>query len=881
VHSGRPPAAESKPAAGSAKRFTSCHDLATLCGGDAVRGPASHTGEGFVPLSRRWSTMFMPARMRRLARTLMILVAVLGVGVVSTGIAQAELSIGNGEYIIINSLHVGYPALSTTSKCGKSLIDGPGGLPVTVVATFVNADGSGPNAPYGGLESWSGGTVGTDDDHYGTDVGGNQTQFFHVMAYPADGWHGAGAYRFDPFAQDGSLKVAYTATERTVNVAGYPPSGGGEFVKCPFAHPFDINNVLSDAAKSGAEEVLGAACEACSAWYDGVKQALDFNDLFNSSLKNSIVDDPPDNNYQQLVTAQPAPVLDPPAGMTADQDSTLLNLESALATDIGLDRALLTSEDRAWGALNGGDRSAYLAQTKAIAAFADQLAGNIPALDQLFTDFQAAYAPSIPAFSVTHQDVARYQVDSMKGVMPDEAAVLSQLGATTADEAQIVDAIISVDATQISAADGVNALFQQNDDALVGPLQGMATWARDVATTPPPVVLDVSPGTLDPSGGQQVTVTGSNLTGVTALTFGASTPTSGQGIDVACTSDTECTAYAPPGHGTVDVVAVGPGGPSATGPQDRVSYVAPAKPVVTRIYPSSGPISGRTEVSVTGSGLSGGTVYFGPTPSDSVRCSDTLCTAYSPTAASAGAVDIQVQTDGGATRRAGHRQHHAVERVQPRRRDGDHQRLPLQRRHRCTVRARHQLVELRRRQRQHHDRGRAAVVRRLDRRRAGRRTGRHLGGDARRPLHLRRRRAHRHRHLAVDRPQHRRDSLHHHGHQSGLRLDQCSDRRQLRLRRSLLRHPLHRHHSARHRRRRGRHRVDGQRPGDIARRVHLLRRPGAGHRQRHARHRQHRRRYLGGHLRQPPRRRAGDVRRLSRLRSDLHRHHMRRHRSGR
>jgi streptogramin lyase len=600
-----------------------------------------------VPLSRRWSTMFMPARMRRLARTLMILVAVLGVGVVSTGIAQAELSIGNGEYIIINSLHVGYPALSTTSKCGKSLIDGPGGLPVTVVATFVNADGSGPNAPYGGLESWSGGTVGTDDDHYGTDVGGNQTQFFHVMAYPADGWHGAGAYRFDPFAQDGSLKVAYTATERTVNVAGYPPSGGGEFVKCPFAHPFDINNVLSDAAKSGAEEVLGAACEACSAWYDGVKQALDFNDLFNSSLKNSIVDDPPDNNYQQLVTAQPAPVLDPPAGMTADQDSTLLNLESALATDIGLDRALLTSEDRAWGALNGGDRSAYLAQTKAIAAFADQLAGNIPALDQLFTDFQAAYAPSIPAFSVTHQDVARYQVDSMKGVMPDEAAVLSQLGATTADEAQIVDAIISVDATQISAADGVNALFQQNDDALVGPLQGMATWARDVATTPPPVVLDVSPGTLDPSGGQQVTVTGSNLTGVTALTFGASTPTSGQGIDVACTSDTECTAYAPPGHGTVDVVAVGPGGPSATGPQDRVSYVAPAKPVVTRIYPSSGPISGRTEVSVTGSGLSGGTVYFGPTPSDSVRCSDTLCTAYSPTAASAGAVDIQVQTDGG------------------------------------------------------------------------------------------------------------------------------------------------------------------------------------------------------------------------------------------
>ena len=69
-------------------------------------------------------------------------------------------------------------------------------------------------------------------------------------------------------------------------------------------------------------------------------------------------------------------------------------------------------------------------------------------------------------------------------------------------------------------------------------------------------------------GGTSVTITGTNLTGATAVRFGLGNAT-GFTVD----SDTQITATAPAGSpGTVDVTVATPGGTSARSPADRYTY---------------------------------------------------------------------------------------------------------------------------------------------------------------------------------------------------------------------------------------------------------------------------------------------------------------------
>ncbi len=75
----------------------------------------------------------------------------------------------------------------------------------------------------------------------------------------------------------------------------------------------------------------------------------------------------------------------------------------------------------------------------------------------------------------------------------------------------------------------------------------------------------------------------------------------------------------------------------------------PIDSTVTRISPSSGPTSGGTVVTITGSNLLGATaVDFGSNAATSVTCSATSCSATSPPR-SAGAVDVTVKTPEGTS----------------------------------------------------------------------------------------------------------------------------------------------------------------------------------------------------------------------------------------
>jgi hypothetical protein len=157
---------------------------------------------------------------------------------------------------------------------------------------------------------------------------------------------------------------------------------------------------------------------------------------------------------------------------------------------------------------------------------------------------------------------------------------------------------------------------------------------------PAPTVTKVEPGSGPAAGGTSVTITGTDLTGVTAVKFGATYATS-----FTPGSSTSMTAVAPAGTGTVDVTVTATGGTSAAGAADHFTYV-PA-PTVTKVEPSSGPAPGGTSVTITGTNFTGATaVQFGSSNATSFTFnSATSITATSP--AGTGTVDVTVTTPAG------------------------------------------------------------------------------------------------------------------------------------------------------------------------------------------------------------------------------------------
>ncbi|MFE2225351.1 IPT/TIG domain-containing protein [Streptomyces kronopolitis] len=138
-------------------------------------------------------------------------------------------------------------------------------------------------------------------------------------------------------------------------------------------------------------------------------------------------------------------------------------------------------------------------------------------------------------------------------------------------------------------------------------------------------------------GGTRVTLLGSHLTGATAVHFGPRLAT-----EVVVVSDHEITLVTPAGHGVVDVTVTTPGGTSAPMP---FYYLPP--PRVTGLFPASGPVTGGTAVTLTGTALATArTVGFGGTAVTPVVLSDSVLTVTAPPGP-AGGVPVTVTTIGG------------------------------------------------------------------------------------------------------------------------------------------------------------------------------------------------------------------------------------------
>lgn len=158
-----------------------------------------------------------------------------------------------------------------------------------------------------------------------------------------------------------------------------------------------------------------------------------------------------------------------------------------------------------------------------------------------------------------------------------------------------------------------------------------------------PSITGIYP-TMGPTGGADtVTVFGSGLALTSAVHFGSAAVT-GLTVD----SDSQLTATAPPGTGTVLVTATTPGGTSTVGLGNAYyCYVPP--PVVTSLSPAQGSASGGDSVLIRGSGLTyTDAVLFGTTQASFAAVSDTMVVATAPHGA-AGPATVTVHSPGGTS----------------------------------------------------------------------------------------------------------------------------------------------------------------------------------------------------------------------------------------
>jgi hypothetical protein len=150
--------------------------------------------------------------------------------------------------------------------------------------------------------------------------------------------------------------------------------------------------------------------------------------------------------------------------------------------------------------------------------------------------------------------------------------------------------------------------------------------------------MPLSPNQGSTGGGTPVTITGTGLSGTTAVTFGTKPATS-----ITNVSPTQVTAVSPSGTGAVGVTVTTPGGTS-----NPVSFFYVGAPFKSSLGVSSGPLAGGNTIAINGTGFSTATsVAFGGNTATPTVISDSSLSVVVPAGAAAGPVAVSVTTAGG------------------------------------------------------------------------------------------------------------------------------------------------------------------------------------------------------------------------------------------
>lgn len=208
-----------------------------------------------------------------------------------------------------------------------------------------------------------------------------------------------------------------------------------------------------------------------------------------------------------------------------------------------------------------------------------------------------------------------------------------------------------VHTTLVTTAPSVSSSFSATDTH-GNVLQGSAIYGvMPVATlllapsfVPAPRVTGLSVSTGSTAGGSSVVITGTGLSGATAVSFGSLAAS-----QVTVVNGSMITAVSPPeGSGPVEVSVTTPGGTSVVSSGDTFTYIDP--PSISAVSPPSGPLAGGTTVTITGSSLAATTsVSFGDVPASFWAVNDSTLTVTVPGAEATGPVHVTVASPYGVS----------------------------------------------------------------------------------------------------------------------------------------------------------------------------------------------------------------------------------------
>ena len=197
-----------------------------------------------------------------------------------------------------------------------------------------------------------------------------------------------------------------------------------------------------------------------------------------------------------------------------------------------------------------------------------------------------------------------------------------------------------------------------SDVWLVGEYAGASStncnWATFVsrvtfaAVAQAPSIASISPNSGPSAGGTTVAISGSNLSAsgaTTLVNFGATQ------VTATCPASTSCSAVSPSGVGGPTSLSVTVNGQTS----NSVTYTY--VPSLVSLSPTSGPASGGTRVTITGSGFSttaGATIFtFGSKAATGISCSSTTtCIAVAPSGTRGTTVPVRVTVNGVAGSKA-------------------------------------------------------------------------------------------------------------------------------------------------------------------------------------------------------------------------------------
>jgi phosphatidylserine/phosphatidylglycerophosphate/cardiolipin synthase-like enzyme len=207
----------------------------------------------------------------------------------------------------------------------------------------------------------------------------------------------------------------------------------------------------------------------------------------------------------------------------------------------------------------------------------------------------------------------------------------------TAATGVVVSNSTTITATTPAHAAGAANVTVANSDGQSATLAGGFTYN----SPPAPTVTSVSPNTGPTSGGTAVTITGTNFVASATVTLGGTAAT-----NVVVTNSTTITATTPAhAAGAVNVVVTNTDNQSGTLANGFTYQTPPPPPAPTvgSITPNSGPTTGGTSVTITGTNfVSGASVSIGGTAATGVSVnSSTSITATTP-AHAAGAANVVV-----------------------------------------------------------------------------------------------------------------------------------------------------------------------------------------------------------------------------------------------